>query len=46
VRVQIPEGGIAAKPMPKPSWTLDKVKGAYAKPYDYFIGMVALLHQA
>jgi len=35
VRVQIPEGFIAAKPMPKPGWTLEKVKGAYAKSYDY-----------
>jgi len=36
VRVQIPEGVIAVKPMPKPGWTLEKVKGAYAKSYDYY----------
>lgn len=36
LRVQIPEGMIAAKPMPKPGWTLEKVKGAYEKSYDYF----------
>lgn len=36
VRVQIPEGAIAAKPMPKPGWTLEKVRGAYAKSYDYY----------
>lgn len=35
VRVQIPEGVIAAKPMPKAGWTLEKVKGAYEKSYDY-----------
>jgi len=35
VRVQIPEGFIAVKPMPKPGWTLEKVRGAYAKSYDY-----------
>lgn len=35
VRVQIPEGFIAIKPMPKPGWTLEKVRGAYAKTYDY-----------
>lgn len=35
VRVQVPEGFIAVKPMPKPGWTLEKVKGAYAKAYDY-----------
>ena len=35
VRVQIPEGFIAVKPMPKAGWTLEKVRGAYAKSYDY-----------
>jgi uncharacterized protein YcnI len=35
VRVQIPEGYIAVKPMPKAGWTLETVKGAYAKSYDY-----------
>ena len=33
VRVQIPEGVIAVKPMPKPGWTLRKVKGKYEKSY-------------
>lgn len=33
VRVQIPEGVIAVKPMPKAGWTLTTTKGAYAKPY-------------
>lgn len=35
VRVQIPEGFIAVKPMPKAGWALEKVRGAYAKSYDY-----------
>lgn len=35
VRVQIPEGFIGVKPMPKPGWTLEKVRGAYARSYDY-----------
>jgi uncharacterized protein YcnI len=35
VRVQIPDGVIAAKPMPKPGWTLEVVKGAYATPTMY-----------
>ena len=36
VRVQIPEGVIAVKPMPKPGWKIETVTGKYAKPYDYF----------
>src|SRR4051812_23684891 len=36
IRVQIPEGVIAVKPMPKPGWTLETVKGKYAAEYDYF----------
>ncbi|UDF32393.1 UNVERIFIED_ORG: YcnI family protein (plasmid) [Roseateles sp. XES5] len=36
VRVQIPEGVIAVKPQPKAGWTLEKIKGAYAKSYDYY----------
>lgn len=34
VRVQIPEGFIAVKPMPKAGWTLDIVKGKYEGSYD------------
>jgi uncharacterized protein YcnI/copper(I)-binding protein len=33
VRVQIPEGVVAVKPMPKAGWALDTVKGSYAAPY-------------
>ncbi len=36
LRVKIPEGVIVAKPMPKPGWTLEKVKGKYARTYDYY----------
>ena len=34
LRVQIPEGVIGIKPMPKPGWTLDMVKGKYATEYE------------
>jgi uncharacterized protein YcnI len=34
VRIQIPEGVISVKPMPKAGWTLETVKGPYAKTYD------------
>jgi periplasmic copper chaperone A len=34
VRVQIPEGVIAVKPMPKAGWTLTTTRGAYAKAYE------------
>lgn len=36
LKVRIPEGVIAAKPMPKAGWTLAAVKGAYEKPYNYY----------
>ena len=36
VRVQMPEGVIAVKPMPKAGWTLETVKGTYAQSYDYY----------
>ncbi len=35
IRVQIPEGVIAATPMPKPGWNLETIKGKYAAEYDY-----------
>jgi uncharacterized protein YcnI len=41
VKVTIPEGVIAAKPMPKPGWSLATAKGAYAKSYPYLSGSVA-----
>jgi uncharacterized protein YcnI len=39
VRVRIPEGVISVKPMPKPGWKLETVKGPYAKTYDFFHGL-------
>ena len=35
IRVQIPEGVIAAKPMPKAGWNVEAIKGKYATEYDY-----------
>lgn len=34
VRVKLPQGYYAVKPMPKPGWTLEKIVGTYEKPYD------------
>jgi uncharacterized protein YcnI len=36
VRVQIPEGVIAVRPMPKPGWTLQIKKGRYEKSYQLY----------
>lgn len=33
IKIQIPEGVVNAKPMPKAGWTLDMVKGKYAQAY-------------
>lgn len=33
IRIQIPEGVIGVKPMPKAGWTLNVTRGAYAKSY-------------
>lgn len=33
IRIEIPEGVIGVKPMPKPGWTLNVTRGAYAKSY-------------
>jgi uncharacterized protein YcnI len=35
IRVQIPEGVIGVKPMPKPGWTVEAIKGKYAADYDF-----------
>jgi periplasmic copper chaperone A len=35
IRVQIPEGVIDAKPMPKAGWNLEAIKGKYASEYDF-----------
>lgn len=34
--IDIPEGVIATKPMPKPGWKVETVWGAYGKTYDYY----------
>ncbi|HEX6011405.1 MAG TPA: DUF1775 domain-containing protein [Geminicoccaceae bacterium] len=36
IRVKIPEGMIAVKPMPKPGWQLATVQGKYGRTYDYY----------
>lgn len=41
VKVVIPEGIIGVKPAPKAGWTVETVKGAYAKAYDHYHGKVA-----
>ena len=33
VRVTVPEGAVGARPMAKPGWTVQTVRGAYAKAY-------------
>jgi len=38
LRVRVPEGMIAVKPMPKPGWKIDTVTGKYPKAYHYFHG--------
>lgn len=38
IRIRVPEGMIAVKPMPKPGWKIDTVKGKYPKTYTYFHG--------
>jgi periplasmic copper chaperone A len=35
LRVQIPQGVIAVKPMPKPGWNVEAIKGRYASVYDF-----------
>jgi uncharacterized protein YcnI len=35
VRIQIPEGVISVKPMPKAGWDLTTVRSEYAKTYEY-----------
>ncbi|MGE0766645.1 MAG: YcnI family protein [Hyphomicrobiaceae bacterium] len=40
VRVQIPDGVVGVKPMPKPGWEIDLAKGKYDKPYAMYHGSV------
>jgi len=39
IDVKLPEGIIAAKPMPKAGWQLEIGKGAYAREYSFYHGM-------
>jgi periplasmic copper chaperone A len=36
IRVRIPDGVIDVKPMPKPGWTINVVKGKYAEPHTLY----------
>lgn len=38
VGIDIPEGVIGVKPMPKPGWKLSVEKGAYARTYNFYHG--------
>jgi uncharacterized protein YcnI len=38
IRVQIPDGVIDVKPMPKPGWKVETVKAKYANPVDFHGG--------
>jgi uncharacterized protein YcnI/copper(I)-binding protein len=38
VRVEIPEGFIGVKPMPKAGWTIKTQRGPYARSYGYYHG--------
>jgi uncharacterized protein YcnI/copper(I)-binding protein len=41
VRVEIPEGFIGVKPMPKAGWTIKTTRGPYARSYGYYHGPLA-----
>src|SRR3954468_12839407 len=36
LRVRVPEGMIAVKPMPKPGWKIETVTGKYPQAYSHF----------
>jgi uncharacterized protein YcnI len=36
VKIRVPDGVIGVKPMPKPGWILETVKGKYDKTYELF----------
>jgi len=38
VSVEVPEGVIGVKPMPKPGWTIKTEKGSYARAYKHYHG--------
>jgi uncharacterized protein YcnI len=39
IRIDIPDGVVAVKPMPKPGWTIELVKKPYAHTYAFYHGM-------
>lgn len=41
VRVEIPEGFIGVKPMPKPGWTIKTARGPYAQTHAYHHGPIS-----
>jgi uncharacterized protein YcnI len=41
IRVQIPEGVIAVKPMPKPGWSIETVRAKYSTSYEYHGATIA-----
>lgn len=41
LRVRIPDGVIGVKPMPKPGWQLETVRGTYAKTYTMYHSAVS-----
>lgn len=41
VRVEIPEGFIGVKPMPKAGWTIKTVRGPYARSYGFYHGPIS-----
>ncbi|MFT0548601.1 YcnI family protein [Allopusillimonas ginsengisoli] len=41
IRVRVPEGMVGIKPQPKPGWTLQTIKGEYAKPYTLYGAQVS-----
>lgn len=40
IRITVPEGVVAVKPMPKPGWTLATTKGPYERSYAFYHGAV------
>ncbi len=41
VRVRIPDGVIGVKPMPKPGWQIETVRGEYGKTYTMYHSTVS-----
>jgi periplasmic copper chaperone A len=41
IRVQIPEGVVGVKPMPKAGWNVETVEGKYATEYDFHGGKLS-----